>query len=441
MITSTTQQMLYRLNNLNAEQTRISYQMSTKKILDEGSDDTEVYKREVYIDDRIRTYKGLKVQIERTTAQNNVSDSTLGEAKNLLTQIKAEIIKSLNGTTDDDAKKAIAVNLEGIRGNLFMLSNEEVEGEFLFSGSNSTVKPFTEDSDGKITYNGDGFLRKVAVEDGYYRERGITGLETFFYAENTALKGETLDFTEDQRVLDQDGYEWKKPDAVATGDSFLFDASQPVIDDNGNSWTLNTSIPQLENGGLGNIPVSLVGGTTYEATVPGTVNSLQVNQLIKVKEDGTFSDEVSDRLDISGTSPDFTVTVPNVDGTKFEAKSSIFDLLDKTINALNRVDENGNTVSSAVADEVLKNSLDEIDTAFNAMNVGHGKLGGRNNIFEVSLDRVSAKLTQFNILKTEVGTADYAKVAVEAKALELTYTALYSTINKMNQLSLVNFVR
>lgn len=61
-----------------------------------------------------------------------------------------------------------------------MLSNEEVEGEFLFSGSNSTVKPFTEDSDGKITYNGDGFLRKVAVEDGYYRERGITGLETFF---------------------------------------------------------------------------------------------------------------------------------------------------------------------------------------------------------------------------------------------------------------------
>lgn len=197
----------------------------------------------------------------------------------------------------------------------------------------------------------------------------------------------------------------------------------------------------MENGGLGNIPVSLVGGTTYEATVPGTVNSLQVNQLIKVKEDGTFSDEVSDRLDISGTSPDFTVTVPNVDGTKFEAKSSIFDLLDKTINALNRVDENGNTVSSAVADEVLKNSLDEIDTAFNAMNVGHGKLGGRNNIFEVSLDRVSAKLTQFNILKTEVGTADYAKVAVEAKALELTYTALYSTINKMNQLSLVNFVR
>lgn len=441
MITSTTQQMLYRLNNLNTEQTRVSYQMSTGKVLDEGSDDTEVYKREVYVDDRIRTYEGLKTQIEKTTAQNNVSDSTLSDAKNLLSQVKSEIIKALNATTDDDAKKAIAINLEGIKENLLMLSNEEVEGEYLFTGSNSTIKPFTEDSNGKVVYNGDGFLRKVAVEDGYYRERGITGFETFFYAETTALKGETLNFTEDQRVLDQDGYEWKKPDAVATGDSLVFDASQPIIDDNGDSWTLNTAVPQLEHTTLGNVSVSLISGTTYEVTVPGAVNSFQINQLIKVQEDGTFSDETTDRLDISGTSPDFSVTVPNVDGTKFEAKSNIFDLLDTTINALNRVDENGNTVTSAVADAALKNSLDEIDTAFSAMNVGHGKLGGRNNIFEVSLERVSAKLTQFNILKTEVGSADLAKVAVEAKALELTFTALYSTINKMNELSLVNFVR
>jgi flagellar hook-associated protein 3 FlgL len=35
---------------------------------------------------------------------------------------------------------------------------------------------------------------------------------------------------------------------------------------------------------------------------------------------------------------------------------------------------------------------------------------------------------------------DLTKVAMQAKALELTYTALYSTINKTNQLSLVNFL-
>ena len=65
----------------------------------------------------------------------------------------------------------------------------------------------------------------------------------------------------------------------------------------------------------------------------------------------------------------------------------------------------------------------------------------KNKIFEVSLERISSKLTQYNILSQEIGAADLTKVAVEAKALELTYTALYSTISKTNELSLVNFLK
>ena len=65
---------------------------------------------------------------------------------------------------------------------------------------------------------------------------------------------------------------------------------------------------------------------------------------------------------------------------------------------------------------------------------------GRNKTFEISLERVESKLTQYNILSQEIGAANLTEVAVKAKALELTYTALYSTINKTNQLSLVNFI-
>jgi flagellar hook-associated protein 3 FlgL len=84
--------------------------------------------------------------------------------------------------------------------------------------------------------------------------------------------------------------------------------------------------------------------------------------------------------------------------------------------------------------------LDKIEKAYDRVNVSHAELGGRNNIFEVSLEKISSKLTHYNILSKELGAADLSKVAMEAKALELTYTALYSTINKMNQLSLVNFI-
>lgn len=373
-----TQQTLYRLDNLNNEQQRITYQMSTGKKLQQGSDDANTYAREIHIDDKIRMYEGLQSQIEKTTAQNNASDAALADAKDLVAYVKTEVIKALNATTDDTAKLAIATNLEGVKENLYMLANEEVEGEFLFSGSDSSVQSFTMDeTTGKVTYNGDALLRKVAVEEGSYRERGVNGFEAFFYTTNSAYKGETLNFTADQRIVDQDGNEWE---LNGSGDALL------RVDDN-----------------------SIVH--------PNSVTN-----------DGL-------------TPPTYSIDMDVTDGTKFEAKANIFDTIDSIINSLKKVDDLGNPITDDESNTVLRNGLTEITEAYDGMNIAHGKLGGRNQVFETSLERVSAKVTQYNILYQEVGAADLSKVAVEAKALELTYTALYSTINKMNELSLVNFVR
>ncbi|WP_072682212.1 flagellar hook-associated protein FlgL [Arcobacter sp. LA11] len=444
-----TEQTLYRLDNLNAEQQRISYQMSTGKKLEQGSDDSNLYTREIYIDDKIRVYEGLKTQIEKTTAQNNVADSTLGEVKNLLTYVKAEVIKALNDTTDPEARAAIAINLAGIKENLYDFANEQVEGEYLYAGSDTQVRPFSKDADGRVIYNGDAFLRKVAVEDGSYRERGITGFETFMYTSSSALKNSTLEFDASERIIDQDGYEWKIEAATTStaGATLNFASTESLIDQNGKVWTLNDANTELEDG-KGNSLSVVAGATagTYDVVVPADepapaeTSSLGViNQLVKYDEDGNATSEI--RPVTSGVDKAFQITTPNVDGTKFEAKANTFDVMDKIINALNEKDSLGNTVSTDVARASLQEGLGEITEAFEAANVGHAKLGGRNRVFEVSLDRVSTKLTQFNILSQEIGAVDLSKVAVEAKALELTYTALYSTINKMNELSLINFIR
>lgn len=377
---SSTHQTLFRLNNLNAEQERISYQMSTGKKLQYGSDDVDTFSREVYIEDKIRVYEGLKVQIAKTNAQNAGSDSAIGEAKDLLSYAKVEIIKSLNDTNDDISRQAIAIGLEGVKENLLFVANEQMEGEYLFSGSDTLDQPFSKDpSTGVVTYTGDTQLRKVAVEDGLYRERGVTGFETFLYTSSSALKGDTLTFNETDRIIDQYGNEWK----------------------------LNTSTNTLDK---------------YE--LDGDIT----NPLVTVSVDNT-------------NAPVYTATVPNEDGMKFEAKSNVFNLLDSAINALNKVDSLGNAVSDDVARDALQSSLDEITKAYDGMNNGHAKLGGRNKVFEISYERVSAKAFQYEKLQQDVSGVDLAEVAVEAKALELTYSALYSTINRMNELSLVNFIR
>ena len=275
--------------------------------------------------------------------------------------------------------------------NLLDLANTQAEGEYVFSGSDSAVKPFEVDSEGNVTYVGNNKLRRVAVEEGSYRERGVTGLDMMMYPSSTAYKGETLTFNEKDRIIDQDGNEWKFID-------------QDNADSDNNITT-----------------------------------NVEKDKLYKFDLDGNLTADIP--LTVDGTNaPVYTIQAPAADGTKFEAKTNIFNIIDDAADILKLLDSDGNSISLADARTGIANVQNKISKAFDSVNVSHAELGGRNKVFEVSLERLSSKLTHYNILSQELGAANLSKVAMEAKALELTYTALYSTISKTNQLSLVNFM-
>ena len=371
-----TDQTLFRLANLNAEQTRISYQMSTGKKIDNGSEDASGYSREIFVDDRIRTYEGIKYQIERTVVQNDASDSAIAEMKKLYEVIKTELIRANTDTTSDEGRQAIALNIESIKENLYELANTQIEGEYLFSGSDSSIKPF-DNSTGVISYEGDNSLRKISVEDGTYRERGVNGYDVMTYPSSTATFGEAFTFTDS--------------------------ASNTIIDQDGSIWELNaglTEIQKLDVEGNVSIPLESKTITSNDGLTPTTYTIADIGSTIGVDE-----------------------------GIKFEDRSSIFDLIDNIVDSLNNSDM-----------DALSENQDIFSSSYEALNVAHAKLGAKNQMFEFSLSSVSTKLTQYNILSQEISAVDLAEVAIESKSLEITYTALYSTIQKTNELSLVNFI-
>jgi flagellar hook-associated protein 3 FlgL len=376
-----TDQLLYRLSNLDIQQQKNTYQMSTKEKLEHGSDDSALYSRLISVDDKIRTYEGLKTQVERTTVQNNTADSSMSEIKKILESLKEQLVKANTDTTTADGITAISANIVGLKENILQLANTQVEGEYVFAGSNSTIKPFEKDANGKVIYMGDNQLRKVAVEEGSYREKGINGIDMMMYPSSTSYKGENLSFTDANRIIDQEGNEWKL-----------------------NSPTNDTLTKYDLNG---NMTSETINPVTNDGKTPAT----------------------------------YTVTLPDIDGTKFESKTNIFDLIDNTLNALKRVDSKGNPISEDDAKALIAKNQFEINKANDGVSIAHAQLGGRNKIFENSLERVSSKLTQYNVLSINLGAADLTKVALESKSLELTYTALYSTISKTNELSLVNFLK
>lgn len=436
-----TEQMMYRLNNLDTRYQKNTYQKSTGEILQNGSDDSVLYARVVFIDDKIRTFEGLESQVQKAAVQNNAADSSMKEIKKILDQIKYELVKANTDTTGNDGKAAISATISGLKENLYQLANTQVENQYVFAGSDASIKPFEKNSiTGKITYVGDNQFKKIAVEEGSYREAGITGFDMMMYPSSTATKGGTLTFQSTDRIIDQAGNEWKMRTPISSGNSLTFSSGQKILDNNNKIWTLNAS-NQLEDN-LGNISSALVTDNlngTYTFTVPAS-QSMRINDIVKYDS----SNQIVDTIALTGndglTPPTYTATMPTTDGIKFEAKTNIFDFIDDTVNALNKVDSAGNPITDALSKTLISNSVEESKKAYDGVNVAHAELGGKNKIFEISLERISSKLTQYNILSQEIGAADLTKVAVEAKALELTYTALYSTISKTNELSLVNFL-
>ena len=368
----------YRLGNLDNYQAKLNFQMGGSK-LQFGSDDSVTFGRLTHTEDKIKTQKGIIEQIERADVLNNTSDTAMKEAKLLLEKIKAEeLIKANTSTTSIEGLEAIAGVIEGYKQNLFNLANTQTEGQYVFAGSDASVKPFSMDPSGKVTYNGDSDLRKIAVDEGSYRERGINGIDAFFYVADSASKGATLTFKDGDRITDQDGKEW-------------------VFDN--------------------------VANTLTKTNWDGSTQTLAVTPPV-------------------APATEYTTTVPNTDGTRFEARRNMFDMLDEAVSSLRGLDSAGNpTLTYEDRRAGISKAIDESTKAYDTAVIAHSELGAKNKTFEVSKERAESKITQLSILEKELGNSNLTEVATELKALEISYTALYSTINRTFELSLTNFLK
>jgi flagellin-like hook-associated protein FlgL len=263
-----TDQMMFNLNNLNKENIRINYQMSTGKLLQQGSDDGAVFSKQLYFDDKIRVYEGVQEQIKRAMTLNDSVDSTLANVKLELDVIKTSMLKTLNAGMQQSDKLAVATEIEGIKENFFAWANTNINNEYIFAGSNSTEQPFVKDANGKISYVGDNVLKQVPVEPNSYRDRGATGYDAFMYTTDTAKVGEPLEFLASEKIVDNEGNTWGFPETSGVGEKLDFFATDIISDNNGNVWTLNVLDSKLEYGGASIDLVKFNGGYQFKSNLP-----------------------------------------------------------------------------------------------------------------------------------------------------------------------------
>lgn len=368
---------MYNLELLNERSSKVTYGLSSNKALEQGSDDSIKYDYLLSLQNNLSTYSSIESRIELSSSYNSFSDTTTSDIKTAMESINTNIIEASSDTTNSEDKAIIANEIEGIKETLFNLVNDSSNGEYLFSGNNTSTVPFVKDEvTGQITYESDYSNKKVNVEKNQYTAQGINGIDLIYYTNASASNGETLDFTSNDIILDDSNNEWK-------------------ILDNDNDGVYDGL---YLNGDNSTTPIAL------------TTNS-----------DGSFS-------------------VTNTEDIKLESKHSYFDDLDELIAILKQEDTSGNTISSSEVSTLLSNALEKFDLAYDNTNTSHSKLGIRTSIIENYAESIQSKLTNYTLLEESYGSADLTALAIESQSLENTYTALYSTINNINDLSLVKYL-
>ena len=119
-------------------------------------------------------------------------DSNLQSVSDLLIRAKELAVQSSNDTLNPTNRKALAVELKGLRDQMLSLANSrDTNGNFLFAGSRVRQAPFAQDAIGQVSYKGDQTRMQVRVGEQRSIPLNRSGAETFVAVIRTDATGQS----------------------------------------------------------------------------------------------------------------------------------------------------------------------------------------------------------------------------------------------------------
>jgi flagellar hook-associated protein 3 FlgL len=132
---------------------------------------------EITQSDAINTQYGTNSQT--AGSRLSLTESVLGQAVQLLQSARESTIQGGDGTLTQTDRASVAASIRALREELLTLSNSsDGEGNYLFSGYQTAVKPFTANTTG-VQYNGDDGERLLQISSGRQIAVSASGADAF----------------------------------------------------------------------------------------------------------------------------------------------------------------------------------------------------------------------------------------------------------------------
>ncbi|MBB1077189.1 flagellar hook-associated protein FlgL [Rhodoferax sp. 4810] len=334
------------------------------------------------------------------------AESTLGEATDVLQRFRELLVSAGNGINSAAERKSIAIELQGLRDQVFALSNtKDTNGLPLFSALGSALSPFvgpqatapdytfnglpgqTASSDVAIpfTLDGDGAFMLQSARDGVYNVQ----ISTMPPSHSLSTSGVTL----------------SNP-TLLTGDSYTIDI---------------VSVDTTTIGGSSIVTYDVTSSSG--ATVNWVAPSYPSNTTAKIDVQG-----------MAGLSMTLSGTPAAGDRISVAASPSLFSVLDNAIKDI------GGASDSNSATQAVSQALHNIDIGMARISAVRGQAGDLLN----RADRISSnqenRSIQLEADRSRAEDLDMVQGISDFNNQQTGYSAALQTYAKVQQLSLFNYI-
>lgn len=216
------------IRNLNRQTHKVQKyqdQLSSLKEVSRPSDDPLTVSKILDLNNSITQNESYLTTIEEAIDWTNVQDAALGQATNSLGRIRTLIQSAANGTMTAEDRQAIKSDVDGEIGAFVDALNTSIGGRYVFSGQNTTTRPFEHKGDGEIVYSGTNVDEKIKnlsreVAPGVTVDLLTDGNKLFQFNENTKENLGTF-FSEILTALDENDTDHLSGELLAKADTAI----------------------------------------------------------------------------------------------------------------------------------------------------------------------------------------------------------------------------
>lgn len=435
-------------------------------------------------DDVIGTAKSLRTRkqlgqlanfqaaVDTSRPHLEAATSSLQSVSGLLSEARALITQSMNGTLNSGDRATIATQLEALHDQLVDVANSKFGDHYLFGGMQSDAPPFRVETIGgqeRVVYHGDENVHRVAIGSDTQLGVNVPGSDIFGAFEYsgaslTGTTGLTLGTSANQGSgfgelhVRHDATTGAPGSGIALAnggaDDTILQDHVLVVDATAGTVTLGggtpVSIPQAGDADYTDFVVTNEYGAEVHLDFSGYTG---VDSTATLTGEGSiaFGDGPYRTIDFTETDVelvnDATGAVVHLDTrglgrageelVRFEGNVNVFDALQGAIDDLRA----GDSLSTGEVLDRLDQRLSEMSrnqqNALNAM----GDLGARLERLNDSGDRLASMDLNLQGVLSNIEDADLADVALDLSRAEQTLQLAQLTGSRLMQNTLLNFLR